>query len=111
MAKNVFLFSVLLLAVVLSRDFLEIEGQACEPSGQVTGTKPPPGQCNTENDSDCCVQGELYTVYTCSPPVPSPTNALLTLNSFDEGGDGSGPSECDNEYRSNDNLVVALSTG
>ncbi|KAF9595494.1 hypothetical protein IFM89_000582 [Coptis chinensis] len=80
MAKNVFLFSVLLLAVVLSRDFLEIEG-------------------------------ELYTIYTRSPPVSSPTNELLTLNIFHEGGDGGGPSECDNEYRSDDNLVVALSTG
>ncbi|KAF9596992.1 hypothetical protein IFM89_014706 [Coptis chinensis] len=89
--------------------FLEAaEGQACSPSGNVTGTKPPAGECNEENDSDCCVQGELYTIFNCSPPVSNPTNALLTLNSFEEGGDGGGPSECDNKYHSDDKPVVAL---
>ncbi|KAF9588229.1 hypothetical protein IFM89_008629 [Coptis chinensis] len=90
---------------------LEAEGQTCGPSGNVTGTKPPPGKCNTENYSDCCVQGEQYTIFNCSPPVLSSTNALLTLNSFEEGGNGGGPSECDNKYHLDDNPVVALSTG
>jgi hypothetical protein len=35
----------------------------------------------------------------------------LTLNSFEKGGDGSGPSECDNQYHSDNTLVVAHSTG
>ncbi|GKB13186.1 putative ripening-related protein 5 [Tanacetum coccineum] len=67
--------------------------------------------CNRENDSDCCVQGKFYTTYTCSPPVTSGTKATLTINSFQKGGDGGGPSECDNQYHSDDTPVVALSTG
>ncbi|XP_027351366.1 putative ripening-related protein 1 [Abrus precatorius] len=39
------------------------------------------------------------------------TKAQLTLNSFEKGGDGGGPSECDNQYHSDDTPVVALSTG
>ncbi|OMO65776.1 hypothetical protein CCACVL1_21403 [Corchorus capsularis] len=55
--------------------------------------------------------GKYYTTYTCSPPVSSQTKATLTLNSFEAGGDGGGPSECDNQYHSDDDPVVALSTG
>ncbi|KAL8500217.1 hypothetical protein ACS0TY_019993 [Phlomoides rotata] len=69
------------------------------------------GQCNQENDSDCCKAGELYTTYKCSPPVSGNTKAHLTINSFQKGGDGGGPSECDNQYHSDDTPVVALSTG
>ena len=36
---------------------------------------------------------------------------MLTLNSFAEGGDGGGPSQCDEQYHSDDTPVVALSTG
>ncbi|CAN1237082.1 Putative ripening-related protein 2 [Linum grandiflorum] len=39
------------------------------------------------------------------------TKALLTLNSFQKGEDGGGPSECDNKYHSDEELIVALSTG
>ncbi|MCD9561398.1 hypothetical protein HAX54_020501 [Datura stramonium] len=85
--------------------------QACQPSGKIKGIKPPPGQCNPENDSDCCKQGKMYTTYKCSPPVTGNTKAVLTLNSFQKGGDGGGPSECDNQYHSDDTPVVALSTG
>nr|GMD82360.1 putative ripening-related protein 1 [Ipomoea batatas] len=84
---------------------------ACTPSGKIRGKKPPPGQCNQENGSDCCKQGEMYTTYKCSPPVTGNTKATLTLNSFQKGGDGGGPSECDNQYHSDDTPVVALSTG
>lgn len=87
------------------------EAQSCNPSGKVRGKNPPPGQCNQENDSDCCSDGEWYTTYICSPPVSSKTKATLTLNSFQKGGDGGGPSECDNQYHSDDDPVVALSTG
>ncbi|KAA8520618.1 hypothetical protein F0562_014874 [Nyssa sinensis] len=41
---------------------------------------------------------------SCKPSV-------LTINSFEEGGDGGGPSECDNKYHSDDTPVVSLSTG
>ncbi|KAL5132856.1 putative ripening-related protein 2 [Glycine soja] len=85
--------------------------QQCRPSGRIMGKKPPPGECNKENDSDCCVQGKAYTTYKCSPAVSRHTKAELTLNSFENGGDGGGPSECDNQYHSDDTPVVALSTG
>ncbi|XP_047979024.1 putative ripening-related protein 1 [Salvia hispanica] len=90
---------------------LEGRLQSCNPSGKIRGKKPPPGQCNQENDSDCCKQGKLYTTYKCSPPVSGSTKAVLTINSFQKGGDGGGPSECDNKYHSDDTPVVALSTG
>ncbi|KAK6920142.1 hypothetical protein RJ641_016046, partial [Dillenia turbinata] len=86
------------------------EAQSCSPSGTISGKEPPPGQCNRENDSDCCKQGEIYTTYTCSPPVSSNTAATLTLNSFEKSGDGGAESECDGDYHSNDTPVVALST-
>ncbi|KQJ97233.1 hypothetical protein BRADI_3g29585v3 [Brachypodium distachyon] len=39
------------------------------------------------------------------------TKAVLTLNSFEKGKGGGGPSECDKAYHSNKEMVVALSTG
>ncbi|KAK1428186.1 hypothetical protein QVD17_17015 [Tagetes erecta] len=104
-------FHFILLFTLLTVVFSEITAQTCKPSGGIRGRKPPPGQCNKENDSDCCVQGKLYTTYTCSPTVTSTTKAKLTINSFQKGGDGGGPSECDNQYHSDDTPVVALSTG
>ncbi|KAF9613796.1 hypothetical protein IFM89_011965 [Coptis chinensis] len=110
--KGIFCLSVLVLIILnFSMNILEVEAQTCNPSGRVRGTKPPPGQCNMENDSDCCKQGKMYPIYKCSPPVSSNTKAVLTLNSFEDGGDGGGPSECDNKYHSDDKPVVALSTG
>ncbi|KAL5565637.1 hypothetical protein UlMin_028801 [Ulmus minor] len=88
-----------------------VEAQQCRPSGRVRGKKPPPGQCNTADDSDCCKEGKMYKVYKCSPPISQNTKAYLTLNSFEKGGDGGGPSECDNSYHSDNTPVVALSTG
>ncbi|KAL7606426.1 putative ripening-related protein 1 [Lactuca sativa] len=55
-------------------------------------------------------ESKFYTTYTCSAPVTSETKATLTLNSFQKGGDGCGPSECDKKYHSDDTPVVALST-
>ncbi|EOX96000.1 Uncharacterized protein TCM_005359 [Theobroma cacao] len=69
-----------------------------------------PGGCNTQDSSACCVEGHLYDVYYCSPKVSSRTKANLTLRSFDRGGDGDLPSECDNQYHNDYELVVALST-
>ena len=53
----------------------------------------------------------LYENYTCSPPVSSSTPATLTINSFEDGGDGGGQSKCDDQFHSDDTRVVALSTG
>ncbi|PON92056.1 RlpA-like double-psi beta-barrel domain containing protein [Trema orientale] len=104
----VFLMGLIILFLTLSS---QVEASKCRPSGRVRGKKPPPGQCNTEDDSDCCVEGKMYKVYECSPPITGNTKAYLTLNSFEDGGDGGGPSECDNSYHSDDTPVVALSTG
>ncbi|TYH19205.1 hypothetical protein ES288_A05G334700v1 [Gossypium darwinii] len=79
--------------------FLSVEAQTCSPSGKIKGKTPPPGQCNQENDSDCCKDGKWYTTYKCSPPVSSQTKATLTLNSFERDGDGGAPSECDNQAK------------
>ena len=103
--------SFVLLLILISKNCLCSEAQQCRPSGRIMGKKPPPGECNKENDSDCCVQGKAYTTYKCSPAVSRHTKAELTLNSFEKGGDGGGPSECDNQYHSDDTPVVALSTG
>ncbi|KAL1822978.1 hypothetical protein DCAR_0310822 [Daucus carota subsp. sativus] len=88
-----------------------VDAHSCSPSGKIRGKKAPAGQCNQENYSDCCVRGKLYPTYTCSPRVTGHTKATLTLNSFQKGGDGGGPSECDNHYHDDDTPVVALSTG
>ena len=88
-----------------------VDAQSCNPSGNIRGRKAPANQCNQENDSDCCKQGKLYPIYRCSPAVSGHTKAILTINSFAEGGDGGGPSECDNQYHPDDTPVVALSTG
>ena len=111
--KNQICFSVvfvLLLFLLLVTKWSCVEAQTCD-SGTLTGKDPPAGQCNTENDSKCCEEGMSYDTYNCSPPVSSSTPAILTLNSFQEHGDGGGKSKCDNQYHSNDTPVVALSTG
>ncbi|PON43065.1 hypothetical protein PanWU01x14_277210, partial [Parasponia andersonii] len=53
-------------------------------------------------DSDCRKHGKFYPTYKCSPRVSGHTKAVLTLNSFEKGGDGGAPSECDNKYHSDD---------
>ncbi|OAY81848.1 putative ripening-related protein 4 [Ananas comosus] len=82
--------------------------RSCRVSGRLHGKS---GKCNRENYSDCCVPGKLYPQYRCSPPVTARTPATMTLNSFARGGDGGGPSECDNKYHPDHEMVVALSTG
>ncbi|TKY65471.1 Ripening-related protein 3 [Spatholobus suberectus] len=74
---------VLIINLIISR-------KSRRPSGRIRGKKAPPGQCNQENNSDCCIEGKMYTTYECSPPVSSHTKAYLTLNSFEKGGDGGG---------------------
>ncbi|XVF22571.1 hypothetical protein REPUB_Repub12eG0182900 [Reevesia pubescens] len=90
---------------------LGVEAQNCDPIGSIQGVTPPPGQCNQENNAECCVEGEVYRTYSCSPPVSANTPATLTINSFQQGGDGGGPSKCDNQYHPDNEPVVALSTG
>ncbi|CAM8984791.1 unnamed protein product [Rhodiola kirilowii] len=94
---------VIFLLLLLSRSM----AQTCDPSGTLQGRDPPPGQCS----QGCCVQGTSYNTYACSPPLSSQNQAYMTLNSFEAGGDGGGPSSCDNKYHSDGDLIVALSTG
>ncbi|KAJ1425922.1 RlpA-like domain superfamily [Sesbania bispinosa] len=67
------------------------------------------GNCQSSGTLQC--NGKSHPQYRCSPPVSSSTQAVLTLNDFSEGGDGGGPSECDEKYHPNSERVVALSTG
>lgn len=100
---------ILLLLFFFLTNYLCIEAQICHPNGIVKG-KSPSGHCSHENDL-CCVPGKKYHTYKCSPLVSSHTKAYLTLNSFEKGGDGNGPSACDGKYHSDETPVVALSTG
>ncbi|CAN0908485.1 KWL1 [Linum grandiflorum] len=109
--KNQTLSSILLISFLVLFLTYYVEAQQCKPSGYITGKTPPPGQCNRGEESDCCKKGKRYTTFTCSPSVTAHTKATLTWNSFEKGGSGGAPSECDNQYHSDDKPVVALSTG
>lgn len=107
-------FSILILTTIVVSTLVSC-GMArpllCNPSGKIKGIKPPPGKCKIGYESECCKPGKSYTTYKCSPTVSGKTKAVLTINSFEKGGDGGGKSECDNKYHSNKTPVVALSTG
>ncbi|KAH6837993.1 hypothetical protein C2S53_000354 [Perilla frutescens var. hirtella] len=90
---------------------VDAEAKTCTPSGKIKGKKPPKDQCNKAHDSECCEEGKYYDIYNCSPSVSAQTKAVLTLNGFEKGADGGGPSECDNKYHSDNDPIVALSTG
>ncbi|KAI4313641.1 hypothetical protein L6164_026600 [Bauhinia variegata] len=91
----------------------DVGSNTCSGGG---GSTPPPnnggGDCHPSGSLKCNGESEPHPQYTCSPPfVPSGTRATLTLNDFSEGGDGGGPSECDETYHPLPEKVVALSTG
>ncbi|KAJ9698062.1 hypothetical protein PVL29_007255 [Vitis rotundifolia] len=75
-----------------------------------TPSPPPPSTCQPSGTL-ACKGGKPKNTYTCSPPVTSSTPAVLTNNNFEKGGDGGGPSACDNKYHDNSERIVALSTG
>ncbi|XP_044483467.1 kiwellin-like [Mangifera indica] len=77
--------------------------------GGASTPSPTPSTCESSGTLKC--DGKSYPRYSCSPLVSSSTKAKLTNNDFSEGGDGGGPSECDDKYHSNSEAVVALSTG
>ncbi|GFY92554.1 hypothetical protein Acr_08g0009500 [Actinidia rufa] len=109
--NNFSLGSCFFIVLILVAYCLEAKAQACRPSGRIKG-KVPPNQCKAELDSDCCIEGKFYSTYTCSPPVSTPTKAVLTLGSFSNAIDGGSYSiGCDDKYHSDDTPVVALSTG
>lgn len=102
---------ILSLLLILILAVSAADADSCKASGKLRGKKPPKGKCNQKNGSECCKPGKLYDTYKCSPRSSGHTKAILTLNSFEEGGDGGGKSECDNKYHSDNTRVVALSTG
>ncbi|XP_059318165.1 putative ripening-related protein 1 [Lycium ferocissimum] len=107
-------FAILILTIILVSTVISSAmalQSSCNPSVKIKGIKPPPGKCKIGYQSECCKPGKSYTTYKCSPPVSGKTKAVLTINSFQKGGDGGGKSECDNKYHSNNKPVVALSTG
>ncbi|CAI0384118.1 unnamed protein product [Linum tenue] len=95
--------SILLFTLVTASCLLDLEAEAkpqtCLPSGKLRGRKPPAKKCNQIHNSDCCVEGKLYTTYECSPPITEQTKAVLTLNSFE------------NKFHGDGERVVALSSG
>ncbi|KAI5655496.1 hypothetical protein M9H77_32687 [Catharanthus roseus] len=104
------LLCFLVFLIVAAMVVTEVEAQKCKPSGRIKGRQAPKDQCDPRSD-DCCQANKYYTTYECSPPVSKRTKAILTINNFQKGGDGGGPSECDKKYHSNKTPVVALSTG
>ncbi|KAH6765542.1 hypothetical protein C2S52_016525 [Perilla frutescens var. hirtella] len=87
-------------------------GTTPPPPRSSPGSPPPPSggtSCQPYGTLTC--GGTSYPKYTCSPPVTASTAAKLTLNDFSPGGDGGDPSECDGQFHSNSESVVALSTG
>ena len=98
----------LLIALSASHMASSLRLGVCRASGYLPGRS---GNCEKSNDPDCCEDGKMYPQYRCSPPVTASTKGVLTLNSFEKGKDGGGPSECDNAYHSDEEKVVALSTG
>ncbi|GMI73607.1 hypothetical protein HRI_001030000 [Hibiscus trionum] len=110
-ASTIFLLICFQFLIIANLFILEVHTCACHSSGTITGQAPPPGKCNSADSSACCAEGQVYDIYDCSPPVLRHTKANLTLQSFDRGGDGPPPSECDGRYHNDDELIVALSTG
>lgn len=108
---SLLIFLLLTLLIMPLSLTIDAKPKTCKSSGKIKGKKPPKDQCNQENNSTCCEEGKLYNIYTCSPSVSARTKAVLTLNGFEKGADGGGPSECDGKYHSDDTPIVALSTG
>nr|XP_011469031.1 PREDICTED: putative ripening-related protein 6 [Fragaria vesca subsp. vesca] len=81
-SSGAFLFIFLIILVTIC---LSIEAQTSNPSRKLVSKKSP-------------VASQQHT------------KATLTINSFEKGGDGGGPSECDGKYHSDNTMIVAMST-
>ncbi|CAI9264150.1 unnamed protein product [Lactuca saligna] len=49
-------FRFLLVLVLLATTSLEMNARTCTPSGGMWGRGPPSGECDGDNNSDCCIQ-------------------------------------------------------
>ncbi|KAI4978614.1 hypothetical protein ZWY2020_015367 [Hordeum vulgare] len=79
----------------------------CRASGYLPGKS---GNCEKSNDPIARMARDTRST-TAADSATGDQKAVLTLNSFEKGKDGGGPSECDNAYHSDEEMVVALSTG
>ncbi|GMP61471.1 hypothetical protein CsSME_00023924 [Camellia sinensis var. sinensis] len=43
-------------------------------------------EAEARNDSNCCIDGKPYPIYKCLPAISNKIKAILTLNTFQEGG-------------------------
>lgn len=101
-----------LISLLLVANFVSIDAYTWKPSRKIRRKNLPLEPCNKHNDTDYYKVVDRYytTTFKRSLLVNTQNKATLTLNSFENGGDGGGPSECDSQYHSDDTLVVALST-
>ncbi|XP_074564995.1 kiwellin-1-like [Curcuma longa] len=102
------LLALMVTVLIATANSQRLLSDDCQVSGYLQGTT---GHCNRDNDAECCEAGKSYPQYHCSRQVTGSTGAKLTLNSFEEGGDGGGRSTCDDRYHSDEEMIVALSTG
>ncbi|KAJ4774368.1 Ripening-related protein grip22 [Rhynchospora pubera] len=99
--------AVLLLALLLPKTSLS--ASPCKPSGFLHSKSNK--NCDQSNGADCCKAGKSYPQYKNSPPATAHTPAILTLNCFEKNCDDGGAAACDNKFHSDNDLIVALSTG
>nr|CAD1840443.1 unnamed protein product [Ananas comosus var. bracteatus] len=105
MATSLFAFASLLLLIVLSNPDLAAFAHIADPAAPLATC---PASWATATARTTLTAAKTARM---SPSVTAETPTTMTLNSFAKGGDGGGPSDCDNKYHPDDEIVVALSTG
>ncbi|KGN46855.1 kiwellin [Cucumis sativus] len=89
---------------------VHVGSHVCSNEGSGEGSSPPLGDsCQPFGHKVC--KGISHPQFKCSPRVTSSTRAILTNIEFNGDGENGAPSECDNKFHLNSELVVALSTG
>uniref|UniRef100_A0A103XI24 Barwin-like endoglucanase n=1 Tax=Cynara cardunculus var. scolymus TaxID=59895 RepID=A0A103XI24_CYNCS len=97
----------ILFCILITLFLSSTEAQSCNSNEKLAGKNSLLGRLN---DSDRCKNGKFSVASKGSPLVVGNTNSIMTINSFEKGGDGGQPSECDGKYHSDDTLIVALSS-
>ncbi|KAJ3682263.1 hypothetical protein LUZ60_014836 [Juncus effusus] len=75
----------------------------CHASGFITSKA---GTCTATTAASCCLAGQTYPQYRCSPPITGATSAILYKASFSNT-----TTKCENKTYPDSELVVSLSTG
>lgn len=104
-SSNSFQTTILFLLILVSSFCLmsiEASTTTCRHnSGRIKGKNPHSTQCNHHQEDH-----NTHHQVSSSHHI----KGILTLNSFEKGGSGGAPSECDSKFHSDNTLVVALST-